>query len=119
MRDLDHPDDCWTLVNHFYACVRTDPVLAPIFAGRIADWTEHLERMAAFWSTLLFGTAAYRRDVFGAHTTLSLERRHFDRWLELWRASVAALYSGRRAADAVAHAESIRRAFERRLARSA
>ena len=39
------------LVHRFYAKVRADPVLGPVFASRIEDWGPHLERMAAFWSS--------------------------------------------------------------------
>ena len=36
------------LVHSFYAKVRRDAVLGPIFAARISDWDPHLERMVAF-----------------------------------------------------------------------
>ena len=38
------------LVRGFYAKVRTDAVLGPIFEARIRDWEPHLEQMFAFWS---------------------------------------------------------------------
>ncbi len=40
------------LVHNFYAKVRSDPLLGPIFEPRITDWTAHLERMVAFWSSV-------------------------------------------------------------------
>ena len=38
------------LVDGFYARVRQDPVLAPVFAAAIAEsaWPEHLRKMYAF-----------------------------------------------------------------------
>ena len=38
------------LVRGFYARIREDELLGPIFAARIADWEPHLQRMFAFWS---------------------------------------------------------------------
>jgi hemoglobin len=38
------------LVRGFYAKVRTDALLAPIFEARIRDWEPHLKQMCAFWS---------------------------------------------------------------------
>src|SRR5882757_984654 len=40
------------LVHAFYAKVRSDPILAPVFAARIADWEPHLAQMCAFWSSV-------------------------------------------------------------------
>jgi hemoglobin len=37
-----------TLVRAFYARVRQDPLLAPIFASRVSDWEPHLNNMFAF-----------------------------------------------------------------------
>jgi hemoglobin len=41
------------LVHSFYERVRSDAVLGPIFAARIKDWDPHLERMCAFWSSVI------------------------------------------------------------------
>ena len=38
------------LVRAFYARVRADDVLGPIFEARIRDWEPHLAQMFAFWS---------------------------------------------------------------------
>lgn len=39
------------LVHSFYARVRADAVLGPVFASRISNWDAHLERMVTFWSS--------------------------------------------------------------------
>src|SRR5690242_11461624 len=41
-----------SLVRRFYAKVREDAVLGPIFDAKIHDWEPHLERMCAFWSSV-------------------------------------------------------------------
>lgn len=57
------------LVHGFYEKVREDPELGPIFAGAIADdaWPAHLERMVAFWTTILLGRREYLGNPMMAH----------------------------------------------------
>jgi hemoglobin len=45
-----------TLIRAFYARVRQDVLLAPVFASRISDWKPHLDNMFAFWSSLTLHT---------------------------------------------------------------
>lgn len=75
------------LVHRFYDRVRADAVLGPVFAPRIADWTPHLERMVAFWSSIALMTGRYHGAPMPAHATLPVTRTHFDRWLALFRAT--------------------------------
>ena len=48
------------LVTLFYARVREDAELGPIFNDAIADWPEHLEKLAAFWSSVLLTSGRYK-----------------------------------------------------------
>src|SRR3546814_2310234 len=45
--------DLAKLIPEFYARVRGDPVLGSIFDGAIDDWDEHLEKLQAFWSSVM------------------------------------------------------------------
>src|SRR5947209_7104359 len=45
-----------TLVRRFYAKVRADALLGPVFEARIADWEPHLKQMCAFWSSVALMT---------------------------------------------------------------
>jgi hypothetical protein len=47
------------LVRGFYAKVRADAVLGPIFEARIRDWEPHLSQMCAFWSSVALMTGRY------------------------------------------------------------
>lgn len=49
------------LIHGFYDRVRQDSVLGPIFAARIADdaWPQHLERLVAFWSSVVLMSGQY------------------------------------------------------------
>jgi len=73
-----------TLVHTFYDRIRSDQVLGPIFAARIVDWTPHLERMCAFWSSVTLMTGRYHGRPMQAHAPLPIGGSHFDRWLALF-----------------------------------
>ena len=75
------------LLGRFYAKVRRDPELGPIFAGAIADdaWPVHMERIAGFWRSVLFKTGGYKGNPFAAHVRLAgLTPELFQRWLSLF-----------------------------------
>ena len=74
------------LVTRFYARVRADRDLGPIFEGAIDDWPAHLEKLAAFWSSVMLRTGRYRGNPMAAHLRhgARLSRPMFERWLALW-----------------------------------
>jgi truncated hemoglobin YjbI len=49
------------LLCHFYADVRQDPLVGPIFNAKIKDWKHHLEIITSFWETLIGGPSSYAR----------------------------------------------------------
>jgi hemoglobin len=73
------------LVQRFYARVRADTAVGPIFATRITDWEPHLERMVAFWSSVALMTGRYHGRPVPAHVGLPVGWVHFERWLALFR----------------------------------
>ncbi|MEZ5937387.1 MAG: group III truncated hemoglobin [Hyphomonadaceae bacterium] len=79
-------DECMIdrLVRHFYASVRLDPVLGPVFETRIADWEPHLRRMCDFWSSVMLRTGRYHGQPMPMHARLPVDAAHFDRWLALF-----------------------------------
>jgi hemoglobin len=72
------------LVRGFYAKVRSDALLAPIFDARIRDWEPHLAQMCAFWSSVALMTGRYHGTPMPKHMVLPVDGAHFDRWLELF-----------------------------------
>ena len=94
---MPNPDICseeeitW-LVHAFYARVRDDEVLGPIFASRISDWEPHLAKMVDFWSSVLRGTARFSGTPMPKHVALpNLQASTFERWLELFHATTQEL----------------------------
>ena len=72
------------LLQHFYADVRQDQVLGPIFNARIHDWPAHLEKIGSFWARQTGAASNYAGGFAAAHLPLGLQEEHFVRWLGLW-----------------------------------
>lgn len=72
------------LVHAFYARIRADAVLGPIFTARVADWDRHLAQMCAFWSSVMLQTGRYFGRPMPAHVQLPVDAAHFDHWLDLF-----------------------------------
>lgn len=97
------------LVDRFYARVREDEVLGPVFNGAIADWPEHLEKLSAFWSSVMLTTGRYKGQPMVAHMKhkASIEPAMFDRWLGLWRETAAEILDAAGTAAVTEKAERI------------
>jgi len=80
-------DDIAKLVPAFYARVREDAVLGPIFNGAIEDWPRHLAKLQAFWSSVLLTSGRYKGQPMVAHIRHEphMTPDNFARWLALWR----------------------------------
>ncbi|OAB54932.1 preprotein translocase subunit TatC [Phormidium willei BDU 130791] len=100
------------LVHAFYARVRADRLLGPVFAARIDDWDAHLERMCAFWSSVALITGRYQGRPMPAHARLPVDARHFDRWLTLFAETARETCPLAAAAHFVERAETIARSLE-------
>lgn len=98
-----------TLVHRFYAKVRGDAELGPVFNGTVHDWPEHLEKLSAFWSSVMLTTGQYKGNPMAAHLQQksAIAPSMFDRWLELWRETAAEVLDERGAAAVIAKAERI------------
>jgi len=94
-RDDDLPTEAELarLVPAFYARVRSDPMLAPVFNAAVDDWDQHLERLVSFWSSVLLSSGKYKGNPVAIHGALEpkITPEMFDRWLELWDETTDAL----------------------------
>ena len=87
--DIATTDDVALLVDRFYGKVRCDALLGPIFNDVAqVDWPAHMATLYSLWETMLLGTGTYRGAPFPKHAVLPVEKAHFDRWLELFLATV-------------------------------
>jgi hemoglobin len=86
--------DIHKLVQSFYAKVRKDALLAPIFATKIKadDWERHMGHIADFWSSIFLKTGRFKGNPMGKHARLEgLTPAHFAHWLSLFRQTAAAV----------------------------
>jgi hemoglobin len=81
------------LIDRFYTRVREDAELGSIFNDAVADWPEHLEKLTAFWSSVMLGTGRYKGDPVAAHAQHRerITPALFGRWLALWGETTADL----------------------------
>lgn len=81
------------LVAAFYARVRADAELGPIFDDAVEDWPEHLEKLVAFWSSVMLGSGRYKGQPVPAHTKHRdrITPALFERWLAIWKQATAEL----------------------------
>jgi hemoglobin len=88
MKDLCRIDEAGLerLVHTFYARVREDAQLGPIFNRAIADWPTHLAKLHAFWSSVMLTSGRYKGQPVPAHVKHrdQITPALFDRWLALW-----------------------------------
>jgi hemoglobin len=96
------------LVHAFYADVRRDPLIGPIFAHHIESWDEHLEKLVAFWSSVTLMTGRYKGRPMAAHIAMpEISRPHFERWLALFRVRARDVCPPQAAAVFIERAERI------------
>lgn len=100
------------LVRGFYARVRVDPMLAPVFEARISDWEPHLRQMCAFWSSVALMSGRYQGTPMVKHMPLPVDAGHFDRWLELFETAAKDICPPQAAAHFVERAQRIAASLE-------
>lgn len=96
--DIKDMSDIRLLVDTFYGRIREDDLLADIFNGVIQDrWPEHLEKMYRFWQTVLLEEYTYQGTPFPPHAQLPVDLEHFQRWVQLFNATVDEFFVGEKA----------------------
>jgi hemoglobin len=106
------------LVRGFYAKVREDAVLGPVFEARIKDWEPHLAQMCAFWSSVALMTGRYHGTPMAKHLPLPVDGGHFDRWLALFEETARQICPGKAEAHFVERARRIAQSLELGIAGS-
>ena len=100
------------LVRRFYARVRDDALLGPVFEARIADWEPYLQRMCAFWSPIALMSGRYHGIPMAKHLPLPVDAAHFDRWLALFEETAREVCPAVAAAHFVERAQRIAESLE-------
>lgn len=83
------PAEIGRVVEQFYASVRSDKVLGPVFNAAIEDWPAHEAKIAAFWRGAILREPGYGGNPMQVHLANSaIKPAHFSLWLDLFRATV-------------------------------
>ena len=83
------------LVDTFYHDIRRHPLLGPIFNARIAPdaWAPHLEKMYAFWSSVMLTSGRYKGNPVAVHQQVGgITPELFGHWLDLFEATASRLF---------------------------
>lgn len=81
------------LIPAFYARVRKDPLIGPVFNDVVHDWPEHLGKLTDFWSSVMLTSGRYKGRPLPAHAKHGdrISPASFERWLAIWRETTAEL----------------------------
>jgi hemoglobin len=104
------------LVDRFYAKVRLDPEIGPVFNAAIDDWPAHLSLLKDFWSTVLLPERRYKGNPLAKHLELSLDPAHFARWLELFAETAREVMPPKHAEFVIAKSQRIAETFQSAIA---
>ncbi|PXW62901.1 group III truncated hemoglobin [Methylobacterium sp. B4] len=97
-------------LDAFYARVRRDPLIGPVFAGKIPDeaWPRHLATIHDFWSSVLLKTGRYKGNPFARHLGIAgIDPAHFARWLGLFEETATEVFVPEIALEIVERAHRI------------
>jgi hemoglobin len=118
--DLRSRDDVERLVRSFYRDAAMDDRLGPIFAAARVDWPSHIDHLTDLWCWQLLGERSYTGNPLRAHLPVHgrtpFTLAHFERWLELFTATVDYHFRGPTAEVAKSRAIKMATALRRILA---
>jgi hemoglobin len=100
------------LVDSFYAKVRVDSEIGPIFNAIVSDWPYHLALLKDFWSTVLLTTGRYKGQPLMTHLQIPLDPDHFERWLSLFAQTAIEVLSPDHAEMVIMKSERIAENFK-------
>ena len=115
LKDVESRVDIDRLMHVFYERALGDSVIGYIFTDVAKlDLEHHLPIIGDFWESLLFGTPAYQKHGRNPmlvhqdlHSKSQLTREHFERWLQIFTATVDDLFAGENADHLKARAGAI------------
>lgn len=115
-KDITQRNDIVIMVDRFYEKVKKDELLGSIFNDIIQDrWPEHLEKMYRFWETILLKNHTYHGSPFPPHAKLPIDKKHFERWLTMFIATIDENFKGEVAEEAKWRAAKMAEMFQYKI----
>ena len=114
-REIKNREDVFLLVSTFYASIKKDDFIGPIFLEIIPEeeWHTHIQKLTDFWESTLFFKRKYKGNPMKAHKDVdvhfnhSINQQHFGKWLELWFSTLDTLFTGVKVQEAKERARNI------------
>jgi hemoglobin len=102
------------LMDRFYARVRADAELGPVFNDAVGDWDHHMATLADFWSSVMLTSGRYKGNPMQVHLRHAdrIPSELFGRWLAIWTETTAEMVSPPVAAAMQAKAARIARSLD-------
>jgi hemoglobin len=102
LKEIENRSDVSLLVRSFYAKIRKNDYLGPIFNAAIPEnqWEIHLEKLTDFWETNLFGIPKFKGNPMQAHRNVdaannhNIDMEHFGHWIQLWFETIDSHFKG-------------------------
>jgi hemoglobin len=118
--DISSRADIALVVEQFYAQATVYPQIGHFFTEVTnLDLEEHLPVIVNFWESVLLGNLVYRGNPMLKHLHLDdqspMKPEHFERWLNLWTATVREHFGGDNAELAIQRASDIARLMEHKI----
>ena len=115
-RDIKSIEDIELMVHSFYAKVRKNDRIGPVFNSVIQNnWDTHLAKMVSFWQTILLHEHTYSGSAFNKHVSLPITNNDFEIWLDLFIGTVNEHFAGTLAEEAKMRAEKMAEMFRLKL----
>lgn len=84
-------EEIGVVVARFYADIRHHPVLGPVFARHVTDWSEHESRIMSFWRNAILREQGYDGNPMFVHKEAGdIRAEMFPIWLDLFDKVLAA-----------------------------
>jgi hemoglobin len=117
--DIADRDDIEVLVRNFYRDAAMDDLLGPVFEAARVNWNAHIATLIDFWAWQLLGEPGYDGHPLRAHEPVHARtpfaHSFYERWVELFCATVDASFQGSVAEMAKGRGRKMASAMERLL----
>ncbi|MCB9255583.1 MAG: group III truncated hemoglobin [Chitinophagales bacterium] len=120
LKELTSKEDLDFLIKEFYKEAMSHEQIGHFFTEDVQlDLVNHLPKIAAFWSDILFGSKQYKSNPMQKHIELHaispLRKEDFAVWLSLWKKTLNEHFIGAKAEEAIARAENIAAVMQYKL----
>lgn len=111
-RDIQTRADLEKMLTAFYTKVFKDEVVQRFFTEVVPlDLDHHLPLITDFWESVLLDARGYKKNVMEVHQNIhklsAIDKKHLDRWVQLFTQTVDEFFEGSKATLAKQRAQSI------------